>query len=332
MSQPPDNLAANEIVFYFETNQPIPAGDVGRFIVELGRIAQAHRYLGPDGVLELVEVQTGTLWVKLLAIAGLGGSFAAMGSFALDVSDRLQSTDNRLAQCAAKMVMEHGIRATTVITCEGSIEILRDMMPQVEKLEHLRARKEESEDSSVGFGDGSFGGGTFGGGPIGGGPIGGEPIRGGKAQLADTKGLPPEAVDSEDEPEYLVDEKGNDIGDGDGGRLLVGPDRPSASTSPTSVSAGYGKAYGKAYGAGSQAETAQRTLVQDAVQSVWGAVHREDGWYARPNPPATGPELPIVTDGKVVNFPQTTANVRGHVLLAQGRKVAFMVDEVLRRT
>lgn len=167
MSQPPTNLAANEIVFFFETNRPIPAADVGRFLAELGRIARAQRHLGTDGVLELVEVQTGTLWTKLAWIVGVGGGLAGIGSFVLDVTDKLQSTDNRLAQCTAKMVIEHGIRATTVITCQGSTEILRDMMPQVEKLERMKVAQQARQtaiDDDQGIFNSPFGTGTFAGG------------------------------------------------------------------------------------------------------------------------------------------------------------------------
>jgi hypothetical protein len=296
MSEPPKILAENEIVVFFETNRPLPAGDVGTFLAELDRLAHIRPELGAGGILELVEVQTGTLWTKLAWIVGIGGNLAGLGSFALDVSERLQSTDNALAECTARMVIEHGIRATTVITCEGSTEILREMMPQVEKLERLR-----SEEGKIDEADAS-----------------------GTTSLGAASGHASPASD-------YTPPVGDDVnfnfgsdatGTSDAVHQLTAGDAP--------IIFGHGDPQGKWSGAARPLTPDADGAKRDADLSERILTRKGEGWIASPSPPLTGDALPItVAADRTINIKHATAVVRGHVVRINGNPMAFEITDVV---
>lgn len=135
MSRPPADLAKNEIAFYFDTNQAISARDIGEFFITLEQFARTHGHLNPEAVLELVDAGRGTFWSRFALLSGIVGSVAGIGSFAIDVAGAMQEPTGDLPKCIAHIVIEHGVRAVTVIDCNGGIEVLRDAIPMVQMLE-----------------------------------------------------------------------------------------------------------------------------------------------------------------------------------------------------
>lgn len=134
-------LAKNEIAFFFSTNEAVPAGPLLFFISEISRIARTKRHFGPGAMVEIISIETGSKRIKLsinqkIAAAGVAAAVLsavpALGQFALDIHDRLQQPDNRLAKCTATMMIDHGVATAQIITCDGSLdEITRDMMPAI---------------------------------------------------------------------------------------------------------------------------------------------------------------------------------------------------------
>jgi hypothetical protein len=131
MSAPPIQVAENEMVLFFQTNRAIPASAVAHLILELERVALKSQHLGADGLLEVVELQTGTMWLKVAGIVGTLGSLAGMVSCSVDVADQLKTRDAPIARCVAHLVEEYGVVSTRIINCEGGIDVAREMMPAV---------------------------------------------------------------------------------------------------------------------------------------------------------------------------------------------------------
>lgn len=129
MSAPPAQIAANEMVLFFQTNRAIPASAVAQLLFELERVALNSRYLGSDGLLEVVELQTGTMWLKVAGVVGTLGSLAGMVSCSMDVAEQLKTRDAPIARCVAQLVEHHGVVSTRIINCEGGIDVAREMMP-----------------------------------------------------------------------------------------------------------------------------------------------------------------------------------------------------------
>ncbi len=152
MSAPPERTAPNELVFFFETNEPVPARPLLDFISEVDRIARSGRHLGPDAVVEITEILTGTKLIRLtfdrrIALAGLAVAVTALGN---DLVDRIQSPKGRLAESVARMCLDNGVARCVVATPEGSVWISRDDIPAVTRLTENRARTEtrRSEDEA----------------------------------------------------------------------------------------------------------------------------------------------------------------------------------------
>lgn len=129
----PEITSENEIAFFFSTNEPIPTAPLLTFISEVARIAKTQKHFGPDAVVDLVEVKSGSKTIKLsidnkIAAAGVAvaavAAAATMGQFALDIMDRMQQPDTRIAKCTATMMLDNGVASATIITCEGPLEEL----------------------------------------------------------------------------------------------------------------------------------------------------------------------------------------------------------------
>ena len=106
MSTPPEVVGENELAFFFQTNEPIPARPLLAFIWEVERIALTRRYFGPSVLVEITEIQTGTKLVRLTLNQKVGIATAigttvmaavAVAEFGLHIADRIQQPKGRLA-------------------------------------------------------------------------------------------------------------------------------------------------------------------------------------------------------------------------------------------
>lgn len=121
MSQAVERVADNELAFFFETSTdaPMPAGPLLFFISEVERIAKTKRHFGPNVIVDLIEVSSGSKSVRLsvnqkIAIAAVvvpGLGLAA--DLAIDICDRVVSGNGRLAQCVAEMSVNSGVISLT---------------------------------------------------------------------------------------------------------------------------------------------------------------------------------------------------------------------------
>ena len=135
MSALPQGVAPNEVLFYFETNDHIPIGPLLDFLSEIERIAHTSRHFGPDCIVEIASAGSGSFWIRLAFWTAMGGAIAEMSGFGLDIAERLSNSRERVAQCVATLVIEHGVVRSQVITCEGSVTITRDGMASVRDME-----------------------------------------------------------------------------------------------------------------------------------------------------------------------------------------------------
>jgi hypothetical protein len=131
MSAAPTNVGPHDLVLFFETNRPIPASAVAVVLQAVEELALQPGYLGSDGLLEVAELQTGTMWVRFTTVVGVLGSLAGIGSLANDIAGAIKSPTAPIAHCVAGLVEHHGVVSTRVISCEGGIEILPPMMATV---------------------------------------------------------------------------------------------------------------------------------------------------------------------------------------------------------
>jgi hypothetical protein len=149
MSGPFENVGANELAFFFQTNEPIPARPLLNFLYEVERIALTQRHLGPSAVVEITEVRTGTKSVRLtfnqkMLAAGVAVAAVTLAAevtrLGLDIADRLQQQPrSRLAESVAEMCLDHGVVESVITTHTNQIHIPRDEMPALRALEVKRS-------------------------------------------------------------------------------------------------------------------------------------------------------------------------------------------------
>lgn len=144
MSQAPRIDDQRQIGIYFETNSAISISEIGDLLAALEEFAQEPDQLGPSARLELVAAGRGTFWAVVQQILQYGDQVSSIAGLGFALYLALKEGRSRISKVTANIVVKHGIRATTVVTCEGSTEILRDMMPLVERLEQLRTRGGDS--------------------------------------------------------------------------------------------------------------------------------------------------------------------------------------------
>lgn len=123
--------AENEFALYIEFNG-VARAELTLFLVrEIVRIAKLKRHFGPDAIVEIVEMGRGSFWAKVAIGFAIASGAVDVGNFALDIADRLTGTEERLAQCTAQLVLEGGAASVKMLTCKGTIEVLRDDIPAV---------------------------------------------------------------------------------------------------------------------------------------------------------------------------------------------------------
>src|SRR4051794_34878890 len=84
VSGPFERIGENELAFFFQTNEPIPARPLLDFLYEVERIALTQRHLGPSAIVEITEVRTGTKAARLtfnqkLGVGALAVAVAQLG-------------------------------------------------------------------------------------------------------------------------------------------------------------------------------------------------------------------------------------------------------------
>lgn len=157
MSAAPEIVGENEVAFFFQTNERIPARLALTFLVEVERIARNRSVLGPDVTLELVEVRTGTLLMKVAAYSTIAGTLIAATALGLTIVEKLQERNERISKCVAEMALDHGVVGATVVTCEGGIDVGRDTMRAVQIMEWEREHGPLSPKGQRAFGRGKYG-------------------------------------------------------------------------------------------------------------------------------------------------------------------------------
>ena len=147
MSAAPSVVSDDELAFFFQTNEPIPARPLLAFIWEVERIALTRRYFGPDALVEITEIKTGTKLVRLsinqkIGIATAAGTLAtaavAVAEFGLHIADRVQRPTGRLAETVAEMCLENGVAECVITTSDAQISIGRDHIPAIETVKNKR--------------------------------------------------------------------------------------------------------------------------------------------------------------------------------------------------
>jgi hypothetical protein len=141
MSAVPNDLAANELAIFFQTNEQVPARALLNFIYEVDRIARTKRHFGPDALVEILEVRTGTKLVKLSIESKLAAAtlVVALAAFANDISLRIQQSSGRLAQSVAQMCIENGVVECEIRTSDTHIKITREEIRAVPILDRRRS-------------------------------------------------------------------------------------------------------------------------------------------------------------------------------------------------
>src|SRR3569832_1544434 len=105
MSAPPQRVADNELAFFFQTNEPVPARPLLVFLGEIERIAKSQRHLGPGTLVEITEIVTGTKLVRItfgdrVSLAALAVAVITLGN---DLADRFTQPRGRLPESVAEM-------------------------------------------------------------------------------------------------------------------------------------------------------------------------------------------------------------------------------------
>ena len=148
MSGPLATVGDNELAFFFQTNEPIPARPLLNFIYEVERITLTRRFFGPSGLVEVTEVRTGTKLVRLtfnqkvaaasLTVAAVGVA-ATVGQLGLNIADRIKQPAGRLAETVAEMCLDNGVAECVITTPEMQIKVGRDELPAIETVLQKRA-------------------------------------------------------------------------------------------------------------------------------------------------------------------------------------------------
>jgi hypothetical protein len=159
MSAPLKTVEPTEIAFFFQTNEPVPARPLLDFLYEVERIAHSRRYIGPDAIVEIMEVVTGTKLVRMsfnrkvaFTSVGLAGASltVAVAQLGNDLVGRIQQPTGRLAESVARMCLDHGVAECVVTTPEGQVQISRDAIKAIAVLQSRRDIAEATADMPTG--------------------------------------------------------------------------------------------------------------------------------------------------------------------------------------
>jgi hypothetical protein len=100
------------------------------------RAIRSHEAFPEEGQIEIVSMGIGSFWTKLRV---WGVTVATIGSFGLMLEQRLKAPSDELANCVAWSMIEDGV-TKAVIKSDGTIEVLREEMPAVDRLLAKRER------------------------------------------------------------------------------------------------------------------------------------------------------------------------------------------------
>jgi hypothetical protein len=134
-----ERLEPNEIGLSFKTNDEIDVEALSNFFRELAR--EARRHLGPDVVLRIAEIGTGSLWTRITIIGGVIVGLATVGDFGLNLAEALYRPRNKLAQAVAAIILDSGVVEAKIVTHDRTIVVHRNEMPSVPLLEARRRAK-----------------------------------------------------------------------------------------------------------------------------------------------------------------------------------------------
>jgi len=137
MSFAPTTVGFSEFAIFLETNEPVPFRPLFDFLAEIETLARQPNHLGDSAVMEVLEIQTGTKFVRLtfeskVAVAALAVAILALAN---DVASGMTKPSGALAESAAAMCVSHGVVECVVTTSQGQIRISRNEMPAVQLLE-----------------------------------------------------------------------------------------------------------------------------------------------------------------------------------------------------
>lgn len=137
----PEDLAADELAFRFETNGLISAAAIGTFLFELERIAHLKSHFGPEASVQILALGTGSLWGKLKIAGAVAVGAAALGDFGLALEERINGPRAAIAQCVAEMTIDSGVVSATITTQDCQVTVHTRDLPAIA---HVKQKREAS--------------------------------------------------------------------------------------------------------------------------------------------------------------------------------------------
>ena len=136
-----------------ETNHSVSADRALAVCASLVRAIKSAPDFPASGQVEIVEAGRGSFRITL-AIFGILGGAASVGSLTLDIVDRLKQPGSEIARCVAWTMIEDGVTKVGV-RCERQFEISREDMPAVRVLldEQLAQTQEDMNEEPAAHGD-----------------------------------------------------------------------------------------------------------------------------------------------------------------------------------
>ena len=134
MSHEPIGLPETTLGFLFEAQQPLPAGIIARFLIELDAIIKDDEHFGEGAILEVLNAGRGTFWMELQVWLSMGSDLAGMLAFPISLAALLKSSDHPLAMVAATLVVEHGVKEFKIGCGTTCIAVQPSEMPSVKNL------------------------------------------------------------------------------------------------------------------------------------------------------------------------------------------------------
>lgn len=137
-----DDLAANDVVLRFETNQIISPAAFGTVLREIERIARLKGMFGPDVEIGIVDMGTGSAWARIRIGLTIAAEVAAIAGFGLVLSDYIQRERGALAEAVATLAIDDSVVEARIVTREKTITIATHDLPARMIVEAKRALAE----------------------------------------------------------------------------------------------------------------------------------------------------------------------------------------------
>ena len=139
-------LVSGELSIFISSKRPIPAHDFAQFLLGIEKVAR-RRHMGSSMTMDIVELETGSVKMRLRFTSAQVSAAAAVGTLLLGVAQMvLQPKGNAVNIRIANMIVVGDADQIVLETHDKRKEIKREQIPQVRSVEDRLRRRSAAEE------------------------------------------------------------------------------------------------------------------------------------------------------------------------------------------